>query len=213
MQAPSSVLFRATVILSLLSSLAACAPGSVTQSGTPATGSTQTSVAASVSQVMALSSEQQIQLARSVGSVSLLDWAESNASASTETRQAALTTLLNSDTSLAAQIGSMGQGGGPGRMGPGGMPPGGMGPGGPGGMPNMAEIEANYPELAAALKALEGLSPEERRTQMDALLAAHPEWQAAFPSPPPGGMGGPGGVPPNGPPPSGFPRPAATTTP
>lgn len=213
MKPSSPLLLRTTLILALLGTLGACAPGSVTQTGTPATSGTQTSVAASVSQVLALSSEQQIQLARSVGSVSLLNWAESNASASAETRQATLTTLLSADTTLATQIGSMGQSGGPGGMGPGGMPPGGMGPGRPGGMPNMADIEANYPELAAALKALEGLSPEERRTQMDALLAAHPEWQAAFPSPPPGGMGGPGGMPPNGSPPSGFPRPAATAAP
>lgn len=82
------------------------------------------------------------------------------------------------------------------------MPPG-MGPGGPGGMagglpPHFEAIKAKYPELAAALEAMQELDPEARRTQMEALFTEHPEWREVMM--PPQGM-----TPPNGSPPPGFP--------
>ncbi len=80
--------------------------------------------------------------------------------------------------------------------------------------PNFAEIQADYPELAAALEAMQSLSPEERRTQMDALMQEHPEWAALLmpPGTPPGGQAGPppGGGPPGG---QGGPPPGNTAPP
>lgn len=151
-----------------------------------------------VSQLLALSSEQQTQLARTINSQELLDWSSQNQSASAEAKQTSATTLLQSKPQLLSlmsnrfknQTGQVG-------MGPGGLPP------------NFADIQSKYPELATALSAMQNLSPEERRTQMNALFQAHPEWQAALA--PPQGMGGPGGPggfgSPNGPmgsPPPGF---------
>jgi len=89
---------------------------------------------------------------------------------------------------------------------PSGMPPNGMQPpfgappgGGPMGLPpNIENIRAQYPELAAALEAMQNLSPEERRTQMEALFSEHPEWREVLMPPRGGGPGGmqPGGMPP-----------------
>lgn len=96
---------------------------------------------------------------------------------------------------------------------PEGFGPGPGGPGGPGGLPpNFEQIQAEYPELAAALEEMQDLDPETRRTQMDALFAEHPEWQAVL-MPPGGGMGGPGGPggQPPGAPPEGFAPPTQPT--
>ena len=88
----------------------------------------------------------------------------------------------------------------PSGMPPGGMPPGGMGPGAGGLPPNIEAIRTQYPELATALESMQSLTPEERRTQMDALFTAHPEWREAL-------------MPPGGARPSGAPAPAASAAP
>lgn len=104
---------------------------------------------------------------------------------------------------------------------PSGMPPNGMQPpfgappggGGPMGLPpNIEEIRAQYPELATALEAMQDLSPEERRTQMDALFTEHPEWREVLMPAGGGPGGGPGGMPPGGMPPGGMqpPQPSAS---
>lgn len=79
---------------------------------------------------------------------------------------------------------------------PGGFAPGGMGM--PGALPpNIEEIRSKYPELATALESMQSLSPEERRTKLDALFAAHPEYMEAM-RPPQGMMPPPSGVFPSG---------------
>jgi hypothetical protein len=185
-----------TLPLSACSTAALQALSQVAQTSSTGTADIQSTV----SQLLALSSEQQTQLARTINSQELLDWSSQNQSASAATKQSSATTLLQSKPQLLNLMSSrfknqMGPGG-PG-MGPGGMPP------------NFAEIQSKYPELAAALEKMQSLSPEERRTQMDSLFQAHPEWQTALA--PPQGMGGPGGPggfgSPNGPmgsPPPGF---------
>ena len=92
-------------------------------------------------------------------------------------------------------------------------PPGGFGSGGPGGMgmpgglpPNIEEIRSKYPELATALESMQTLSPEERRSKLDALFAAHPEYMDAMR--PPQGMMPPRDVAF----PAGAPSPAASPT-
>ena len=84
---------------------------------------------------------------------------------------------------------------------PGSRPPGGQMPGPMGLPPNLEEIRATYPELAAALEAMQDLDPEARRAQLETLFSEHPERREAMM--PPGGMG-PGGMPPGSMPPGGF---------
>lgn len=209
---------RLYLLSCMLPLLASC--GTVT---TPTTGSGTTGTSATadlqttITHFLALSADQQVSLAKAMGSLDLLDWAQQNQSASSDSRKTSFTALLSAHPSLAAQIASVSNGAQGGMGGPGGQPPG----GGPGGLPpNIEEIRAQYPELATALENIQSLSPDERRTQMDALIQAHPEWQAVLMpaggpggSPPPGGFGGPGGSPPPGfpsggpagPPPSALP--------
>ncbi|MBT9547264.1 MAG: hypothetical protein IV090_17865 [Candidatus Sericytochromatia bacterium] len=197
--------FMTLVLLTTLP-LSACSTAALQalSQAAPTANSGAANVQKTVSQLLALSSEQQTQLARTINSQELLDWSSQNKSASAEAKQTTATTLLQSKPQLLSlmsnrfknQAGQVGMG--PGRTGgPGGLPP------------NFADIQSKYPELATALSAMQNLSPEERRTQMDTLFQAHPEWQTALA--PPQGMGGPGGPggfgSPNGPmgsPPPGF---------
>jgi len=177
-------------------------------------GTGNADIQSTVSQLLALNSEQQTQLARALGSVELLDWSSQNQSASAEVKQRSATALLQKKPQLLNLVsnrfknqtvtsgGVMGPGG-PGGMGPGGLPP------------NFAEIQSKYPELATALEAMQSLSPEERRTKMEALFQAHPEWQAVLAPPQgmgPGMGGGPMGSPPPGFSPGNFPAPIASAS-
>jgi hypothetical protein len=205
------------VALSLMflipAALSACSTAtSPTQTGTNLSQSAgSVDLQATLQQFSALSAAQQLELARSMGSLDLLDWATANQSATAEARATAASTLLTQKPALAAEIAAQIQRSAGGMGGPGGgMPPGGAG--GPGGMgdlpPNIEAIKNTYPELAAALEAMQSLTPEERRTQMDALFTAHPEWREIVM--PAGGMGGPGGTPPSGAPPMGAPQASAS---
>lgn len=206
-----TLILMASLPLTACSTAALQALSQVAQTSSTGTADLQSTV----SQLLALSADQQTQLARTLGSVELVDWVSQNQSASAEVKQSSATTLLQSKPQLLSQVssrfknqtGQAGAGmGGPGGMPPGGGPGGGMGPGGL--PPNFAEIQTKYPELATALEAMQSLTPEERRTKMEALFQANPEWQAALAPPQgmgpggPGGFGGPGG--PMGSPPPGF---------
>lgn len=65
------------------------------------TSSTGTAdIQSTVSQLLALSSEQQTQLARTINSQELLDWSNQNQNASAATKQSSATTLLQSKPQL-----------------------------------------------------------------------------------------------------------------
>lgn len=205
-----------TLLLSLLTalSLSACQASGTTTPNAASSATTGVSASANIqtlAQTLAgLTSDQAVQRARATGSLELLQWAQANGSASAEVKQSTAVTLLTAHPDLVTLLSdtSGGPGGAPGGMGgPGGMPPGGMG--GPGGLPpNIEEIRTQYPELAAELEAMQSLTPEERRTKMDALIAAHPEYSAVLR---PQGMG-PGGMPPSGAP-GGSPPPMPSASP
>ncbi|MGE3725600.1 MAG: hypothetical protein AB7I41_08625 [Candidatus Sericytochromatia bacterium] len=176
-------------------------------------GTDTADIQSTVSQILALNSEQQTQLARTLGSVELLDWSSQNQNASAEVKQRSATALLQNKPQLLSLVANRfkNQSGGP------GIPPAGPGGGmGPGGLPpNFAEIQSKYPELAKALEAMQNLSPEERRSKLEALFQDHPEWQAAL-APPQGmgpSMGGPMGSPPTGFVPGGSPPPWPVVSP
>ncbi len=214
---------RTFSLITLLSLSSALMTGCGSNPAANVAASTQTAATASANiqaalqSLSALSSEQQIALAQSMGSTELLAWAQTNSSATAEARNTAAENLLKQQPTLAAQIAARAQN--PRGMGPGGMPGGGMGPGGL--PPNIEEIRTQYPELATALESMQSLTPEERQTKMEALFTEHPEWREAMmpaggmppggAGMPPGGMG-PGGMPPSGPPPSGMPAPRASAT-
>lgn len=223
---------RSLSLLALLSLSSSLFTGCGSTTAASVSNSTQTAatadanIQAALQSLSALSSEQQLALAQSMGSTQLLEWAQTNSSATADVRNAAAEALLKQQPTLAAQIAARSQnsrGMGPGGAmgGPGGMPPGGgMGPGGL--PPNIEEIRTQYPELATALESMQSLTPEERQTKMEALFTEHPEWrEALMPAGgmPPGGAGGmppsgmgPGGTPPSGPPPSGLPAPRSSAT-
>ncbi|PIQ27382.1 hypothetical protein COW36_22535 [bacterium (Candidatus Blackallbacteria) CG17_big_fil_post_rev_8_21_14_2_50_48_46] len=174
------------------------------------TGLTSTSIESIVSQFLALPTTEQTIVATEIGSTELQTWAQSNQSTTTAAKQQSLQTLLSSKASLSTQLNErlFNKGNFQNRQNQTGMPQPGQAGRGPGGLPpNFTEIQTQYPELATALEELQSLGPEERRTKMEALFQAHPEWQAVMM--PPQGLG-PGG--PGQPPPSGMPFPSATPT-
>lgn len=221
---------RVLLLSSFLPLLTAC--GTVALSGNPGSSGTSASTSASatasadlqtaITQFLGLTADQQVSLAKAMGNLDLLDWSQQNASASTDSRKTSFTALLASKPTVATAL-QAGLKAGGGQGGPGGAPGGMGGPGGPGGLPpNIEEIRSKYPELATALESMQSLTPDERRTQMDALFKAHPEWQSVLmPAGGPGGMGGPGGSPPPGgfggpggsPPPGGFGGPGGSPPP
>jgi hypothetical protein len=170
---------------------------------------------------LALSADQQVSLAKNINSLELLDWTTQNQNAKAEAKTTSAQALFQNKPQLLNLVAARLQNrAGNSIAGPGG--PNGMGGSGgqPGGLPpNFAELKSNNPELATELEAMQTLTPEERRTKMDALIQAHPEWQMALA--PPQGMGGPNGIGgPNGSPPPGFtpgssqpPFPIASATP
>lgn len=192
---------RILLVLSSASLIAAC---QATPTQTTASSSTVTASAdiqAAAQKLAAMDLQTATQTGRALGSFEMLEWAQKNQSASAELKLSTALSLLSSHPELVSLLSSSqlagGDGGPGGPGGPGGGmggPPAGMG-GGPGGLPpNLEEIRSKYPELATSLEAMQSLSPEERRTKMDALLAEHPEYQEVLM--PPGG--GPGGPPPSG---------------
>lgn len=189
-------------MLSLLPLLASCgtlplANGSA--SSTTASSSAAADLQNTLKQFLGLSADQQLQLAKALGSLELLDWTQQNQTASAENKQTSATALLTAKPTLISQLATSLKTQASGQRGPGG-------PGGQGGLPpNLDAIKTQYPELAAALESYQSLTPEERRSKMDALFQAHPEWQSVLA--PPGGIGpgGPMGSPPPGMPPSGMP--------